>query len=97
MMSEEGLEEVSSLLARNLDPALPAMRAIGVPEIAAFLRGEIVRERALDLGRHRDAAICQAAIYLVSRQPPADWPRFAEPLDCAGLELALAGMDARLS
>jgi tRNA dimethylallyltransferase len=97
MMSEEGLDEVSSLLARNLNSALPAMRAIGVPEIAAFVRGEIVRERALDLGRTATRQYAKRQYTWFSRQPPADWPRFAEPVDCAGLELALAGMDARLS
>jgi tRNA dimethylallyltransferase len=30
-----------ALLAQNLDQALPAMRAHGVPELAAHLRGEI--------------------------------------------------------
>jgi len=35
------VEEVRALLAQDLDPALPAMRAHGVPELAAALRGEI--------------------------------------------------------
>ncbi|QKP78836.1 tRNA (adenosine(37)-N6)-dimethylallyltransferase MiaA [Methyloligella sp. GL2] len=40
-------EEVERLLALDLDPGLPAMRAHGVPEIAAWLRGEISREEAI--------------------------------------------------
>jgi tRNA dimethylallyltransferase len=32
---------VAALLALSLDPALPAMRAHGVPELAAHLRGEM--------------------------------------------------------
>jgi tRNA dimethylallyltransferase len=40
MLGLGAIEEVQSLLAQNLDPALPAMRAHGVPELAAFLRGE---------------------------------------------------------
>jgi len=40
MMDAGAIAEVEALLARSLDPALPVMRAIGVPEIAAFLRGE---------------------------------------------------------
>jgi tRNA dimethylallyltransferase len=40
-MAETGaLEEVRALIALDLDPALPAMKAIGVPEFAAHLRGE---------------------------------------------------------
>jgi tRNA dimethylallyltransferase len=41
MLDQGALAEVQALLARNLDPALPAMRAHGVPELAAHLRGEI--------------------------------------------------------
>ncbi len=41
MLQAGALEEVRALLAQNLDPALPAMRAHGVPELAAHLRGEI--------------------------------------------------------
>jgi tRNA dimethylallyltransferase len=96
MMSEEGLAEVRSLLARGIDPRLPAMRAIGVAEIAACLRGEITRERALELGRAATRQYAKRQYTWFSRQPPAEWPRFTDPLDCAGLEHALADLDARL-
>lgn len=46
MLAEGALEEVRALLALKLDPALPAMRAHGVPELAAHLRGEITLEEA---------------------------------------------------
>ena len=41
------VDEVRALMEQGLDPALPAMRAHGVPEIAAFLRGEIDRDEAM--------------------------------------------------
>jgi tRNA dimethylallyltransferase len=41
MLAGDALEEVRALLGRKLDPALPAMRAHGVPELSAHLRGEI--------------------------------------------------------
>jgi len=41
MLAAGALEEVRALLALGLDPALPAMRAHGVPELSAHLRGEI--------------------------------------------------------
>ena len=41
MLDEGAQAEVAALLAQGLDPALPAMRAHGVPELAAHLRGEI--------------------------------------------------------
>lgn len=49
MMQHGAVEEVESLLAQHLDPALPAMRAHGVPELSAFLRGEIPPEEAVRL------------------------------------------------
>ena len=41
MLRHGAIDEVKALLAQNLDPALPAMRAHGVPELSAFLRGDI--------------------------------------------------------
>jgi tRNA dimethylallyltransferase len=97
MMSDEGVEEVRLLLERGLNPMLPAMRAIGVREIAAFLRGELSREQALAAGRTATRQYAKRQYTWFSRQPPPDWPRFTEPLDGRGLEYALADLDARLS
>ncbi len=41
MLQAGALDEARALVALGLDPALPAMRAHGVPELAAYLRGEI--------------------------------------------------------
>jgi tRNA dimethylallyltransferase len=46
MLRDGALEEVRALLALQLDPALPAMRAHGVPELASHLRGEITLDEA---------------------------------------------------
>jgi tRNA dimethylallyltransferase len=49
MMFESGaVEEVRALRALNLDPSLPAMKAIGVPEISAWLDREMSREEAIE-------------------------------------------------
>ena len=40
MIETGALDEVRHLLDRDLTPTLPVMRAIGVPEIASYLRGE---------------------------------------------------------
>jgi tRNA dimethylallyltransferase len=96
MMSDEGIGEVRSLLARGLNPMLPAMRAIGVKEIAAFLRGELGRSEALAAGRTATRQYAKRQYTWFSRQTPAEWPRFAAPLDCGGQANALAEMDARL-
>lgn len=46
MLEQGAVEEVRQLLQQALDPALPAMRAHGVPELAAMLRGEMTEAEA---------------------------------------------------
>jgi tRNA dimethylallyltransferase len=94
MLGQDGIEEVRRLLARGLDPALPVMRAIGVPEMAAFLRGELSRDEALAAGRTATRQYAKRQYTWFSRQPPADWPRLREPLDCGRLPNALAQLAA---
>jgi tRNA dimethylallyltransferase len=48
MFAEGAVEEVRALLALNLDPSLPAMKAIGVPEIAAMLNGDLSQADAIE-------------------------------------------------
>jgi tRNA dimethylallyltransferase len=48
MFSNGAIEEVDALLARELDPSLPAMKAIGVPQIAAWRRGKITPAEAME-------------------------------------------------
>jgi tRNA dimethylallyltransferase len=40
MIDAGGLDEAKALLARGLSPDLPAMKAVGLPELFAYLRGE---------------------------------------------------------
>lgn len=47
MLQRGALDEVEALLSLRLDPALPVMKALGVAEFAAHLRGEIGRDEAL--------------------------------------------------
>ena len=47
MIENGALDEVAELLALGLDPSLPAMKAIGVPELAAHLRGAASLDEAL--------------------------------------------------
>ncbi len=46
MMAAGALDEVRALAAQGLDPALPAMRAHGVPELAAHLAGRMTLDEA---------------------------------------------------
>ncbi|MDP6346387.1 MAG: tRNA (adenosine(37)-N6)-dimethylallyltransferase MiaA [Alphaproteobacteria bacterium] len=47
MLDNGGLEEVAALAAMDLDPDLPAMKALGVPDLLRHLGGEIPRQAAL--------------------------------------------------
>ena len=51
MMEMGALEEAERLLARRLDPSLPVMKAIGVPPLHAYLRGEIDLTEAAERAR----------------------------------------------
>ena len=46
MLREGALDEVAALAARKLDPALPAMRAHGVPHLIAHLEGRLSLDEA---------------------------------------------------
>ena len=46
MLEQGALNEVEAFLERNLDPSLPAMRAIGVKELGGYLKGDLSLEDA---------------------------------------------------
>ena len=74
MLAAGALDEVAALIAPDLDPALPIMKAVGVRELAAQLRGEMTPAQAL-------AAAQQETRRYAKRQSTwqrgqmADWPR----------------------
>jgi tRNA dimethylallyltransferase len=82
MLKQGAIEEVQRLLARRLDPALPVMRAIGVPEIAAFLAGEIALAEAEARGQQATRNYAKRQYTWFRRQPPPEWPR-NESKDCS--------------
>ena len=75
MIKAGAIDEVRALLARNLDPALPVMRAIGVPEIAAMLVGEITPAEAESRAAQATRNYAKRQFTWFRRQPPADWPK----------------------
>ena len=81
MMEGGAVEEVHALLARQLDPELPVMRAIGVREIAAWLRGEIAQDAAMAAGQLATRQYAKRQYTWLRHQPPSDWPR-VEPESC---------------
>jgi tRNA dimethylallyltransferase len=80
-MADAGaLDEVAALIARELDPALPAMKAVGVREFAAHLRGEASLEDALAAAQRETRRYAKRQLTWMRGQM-ADWPRItaAEP------------------
>jgi tRNA dimethylallyltransferase len=90
MMEQGAVEEVKTLLTRNLDPDLPVMRGIGVREIASWLAGETSREEAISAGQQATRRYAKRQYTWFAHQPPPDWPRFREPLEAEHLPGALA-------
>lgn len=81
MLDEGAIEEVEALLARrDVAPDDPVRRAIGVPEIAAMLAGEIDRETALDRARLATRQYAKRQYTWFRNQPPETWPRTGETI-----------------
>lgn len=47
MIEAGALDEAAKIAARRLDPGLPAMKAVGLPELLAHLRGEMSLDAAI--------------------------------------------------
>jgi tRNA dimethylallyltransferase len=47
MVEAGALAEAEALAARHLDPALPAMKAVGLPELLSHLRGHVALDAAI--------------------------------------------------
>lgn len=74
MLEQGAAAEVEAFLARQLDPSLPAMKAIGVREIGDWLAGRLTREAVVE------AAVTATRQYAKRqrtwfRNRMADWPR----------------------
>ncbi len=78
MLDHGAVAEVEALLARQLPHRLPVMRAIGVREIAGWLRGEWSRAEALARGRQATRNYVKRQDTWFRHQPPASWPRLSE-------------------
>ncbi|HEY5105198.1 MAG TPA: tRNA (adenosine(37)-N6)-dimethylallyltransferase MiaA [Caulobacteraceae bacterium] len=74
MVDAGALGEVSVLLARHLDPKLPAMKAVGVRELAAAVRGDTPLPVALAKAQQETRRYAKRQLTWFRRQTP-DWPR----------------------
>lgn len=75
LMVEQGaLDEVRALIARQLDPALPALKAVGVREFAAHLAGQMSLEDAIVAARQATRNYAKRQLTWFRNQTP-DWSR----------------------
>jgi len=85
MLATGALDEARALAARGLDPALPAMKAHGVPWLIRYLNGEISLAEASEGGvRDTWRYTKRQATWFRNRMP--DWP-WSEPEEAHALIL----------
>ena len=95
MIEVGAVSEVEALIARKLNPNLPVMRAIGVPELAAYLLGERTLDDVVAAGQQSTRRYAKRQYTWFAHQPPPEWPRFREALDIERLGEALALLKAK--
>lgn len=91
MLANGALEEVEALAKRGLDPELPAMKALGVPQLIALRNGEMTRAEAEEYAKRESRRYAKRQ-FTWFRNRCADWPRI-DSLDPA---TARAQFDALL-
>ncbi|MET0544920.1 MAG: tRNA (adenosine(37)-N6)-dimethylallyltransferase MiaA [Caulobacterales bacterium] len=79
MIEQGALEEARALLARDLLPDLPAMKAVGAPPLFAHLRGEIDLKMAIELAARDTRRFAKRQFTWIGNQVP-HWTRI-EGLD----------------
>ena len=72
MIGTGALEEVKALVARQLEPGLPVMKAIGVPELSAHLAGGITLEDAAEKAKTHSRRYAKRQMTW-ARGQMADW------------------------
>ncbi len=77
MVQVGALDEVRVLMDRGLDPELPAMKALGMPELMAHLRGEMSRDEAVERAKQQTRRYAKRQ-YTWFRNQMITWNRLEE-------------------
>ncbi|WP_092984291.1 tRNA (adenosine(37)-N6)-dimethylallyltransferase MiaA [Rhizobium sp. NFR03] len=77
MLDQGAVEEVERLLERELSADLPAMKAIGVPQIAAMLRGEMDRRGVIETASAATRQYAKRQMTWFRNQLDESWGRVA--------------------
>lgn len=75
MFDDGAVAEVEVLLELGLSPDMPAMKAIGVSQIAALLRGELTPEEAVDQASAATRQYAKRQMTWFRNQMDASWER----------------------
>jgi tRNA dimethylallyltransferase len=90
MVEAGAIDEVKALFARRIDPQLPVMRAIGVPEIAGYLRGDWPLTEAETRAAQATRNYAKRQFTWLRHQPPEEWPRHeSEPFSEVSIFVSL--------
>ena len=79
MLKAGAVDEVRALLAQNLSPAMPVMKAIGVPQIAAMLAGEMREADVIERGAAATRQYAKRQMTWFRNQLDESWQRI-DPL-----------------
>jgi tRNA dimethylallyltransferase len=85
MVREGALEEVRALMARNLDPMAPVMKAVGVRELASVLAGKRSLDDAVALAQQETRRYAKRQLTWLRNQTP-DWPRLRTEAEVEAFE-----------
>ncbi|MGH7737100.1 MAG: tRNA (adenosine(37)-N6)-dimethylallyltransferase MiaA, partial [Candidatus Tyrphobacter sp.] len=89
MLAAGALNEVATLRARALDPALPVMRALGVPHLLRHLESEIELDEAARLAKRDTCAYAKRQLTFARHQLP-DF-RWVAPQEAEAMVTEAAG------
>ncbi|MBX9805658.1 MAG: tRNA (adenosine(37)-N6)-dimethylallyltransferase MiaA [Alphaproteobacteria bacterium] len=70
MVENGAVSEVEDLLQRNIDSNSPILKAVGVPELANHLRGNISLDQAINLGQQATRRYAKRQTTWFTRQVP---------------------------
>ncbi|HLI79360.1 MAG TPA: tRNA (adenosine(37)-N6)-dimethylallyltransferase MiaA [Candidatus Binataceae bacterium] len=73
MIAEGFVDEVRRLLAANYSPERPPLSTIGYREVAAFVRGEMTLEAAVDLAKRKTRQFAKRQLTWFRHEPEVTW------------------------
>ena len=74
VVTSGGLDEAAAMMERRLDPSVPAMRALGLPDLLRHLRGELSLDEAVEGGQRAIRHYAKRQGTWIRHQM-ADWSR----------------------